>query len=94
MTQRMWLVCYDIRNAKRLRRVAKTMERYGVRVQKSVFECWLEDQRLAELREAVGKIMDDKEDGLRLYYLCEVCREQSEQLGGTSIATVKQFIIV
>ena len=94
MTQRMWLICYDIRNAKRLRRVAKTMERYGVRVQKSVFECWLEDQRLAELREAVGKIMDDKEDGLRLYYLCEVCREQSEQLGGTPIATVKQFIIV
>jgi len=33
-----WLILYDIRNEKRLRRIAKLMERYGERVQKSVFE--------------------------------------------------------
>ena len=47
MEQRFWLACYDIRDDKRLRRVAAVMERYGTRAQKSVFECWITPRQLA-----------------------------------------------
>ena len=36
-----WLVCYDVRDPKRLRKAAKHMEGYGERMQYSVFRCWL-----------------------------------------------------
>ncbi len=32
-----WLIAYDIAHPKRLRRVARVMERHAIRVQKSVF---------------------------------------------------------
>lgn len=38
MSQRFWhLIRYDVRNAKRLRQVAKKLEGYGTRIQYSVF---------------------------------------------------------
>lgn len=45
-----YLVCYDVRDAKRLRRVAKHLEGYGERVQYSVFRCWLAYAQLQKLR--------------------------------------------
>ena len=50
-----YLVSYDIANAKRLRRVAKTLESYGTRLQYSVFECPLDDLRLAQARSALAE---------------------------------------
>lgn len=35
----MFLVVYDIRDARRLAKAAKILKRYGRRIQKSVFEC-------------------------------------------------------
>jgi CRISPR-associated protein Cas2 len=39
--RRCYLVCYDVRNPKRLRRVHKTMKAYGEPWQYSVFYCSL-----------------------------------------------------
>ena len=44
-----WIVLYDIRNPRRLRRVARLMEGYGQRVQHSVFECDLGEAELNRL---------------------------------------------
>jgi len=41
-----YLVCYDIAHPKRLRRVARTLESFGTRLQYSVFECPLDQLRL------------------------------------------------
>lgn len=41
--RRCYLVCYDIRDPKRLRRVHKTMKGYGEPWQYSVFFCVLKD---------------------------------------------------
>ena len=47
----MWvLVIYDICDEKRLNKVAKLMESYGQRVQRSVFECELDRNSLARLQ--------------------------------------------
>ena len=57
-----YLVSYDIANAKRLRRVAKTLESYGTRLQYSVFECPLDDLRLAQARAALAEIINVEHD--------------------------------
>ncbi|HTI68628.1 MAG TPA: CRISPR-associated endonuclease Cas2, partial [Candidatus Limnocylindria bacterium] len=43
------LVAYDIADPKRLHRVAMICENFGVRVQYSLFECWLEDDDFERL---------------------------------------------
>lgn len=67
------LVAYDISNARRLRRVAKTMARYGVRVQYSVFECSLTPERLARLVLELRDLINHRYDKVVFYRLCEQC---------------------
>jgi CRISPR-associated protein Cas2 len=57
-----YLICYDICHPKRLRRVAKLMEGYGVRLQFSVFECALDDKRLNRLKAEAEKLLHHEED--------------------------------
>ena len=62
MARTRYLVSYDICNPKRLRRVAKVMEGFGVRLQYSVFECPLDAMRLAQVKSALGPILNHDED--------------------------------
>jgi len=61
-TRRRYLVSYDIANAKRLRKVAKTLESYGTRLQFSVFECPLDDMRLNQAKAALADIINADHD--------------------------------
>jgi CRISPR-associated protein Cas2 len=61
-TRRRYLVCYDIAHPKRLRRVAKTMEGFGTRIQFSVFECPLDDLRLQQAKAELAKILQADQD--------------------------------
>lgn len=45
-----YLICYDIRDEKRWRKVYKLLQEYGTRVQYSVFHCQLSDLKLSKLR--------------------------------------------
>jgi CRISPR-associated protein Cas2 len=68
------LVTYDVATSlpagrRRLSRVARACEDFGVRVQKSVFECQLDAAQLAELRGRLGAIIDPAVDSLRFYRL-------------------------
>lgn len=76
-----YLVVYDIANPKRLRRVAKVMTRFGVRVQKSVFECNLKPSMVREMIDAVNGIIDSESDGIRVYPLPAYAVEQTSLLG-------------
>lgn len=62
MSRIRYLVSYDICAPKRLRRVAKTLEGYGTRLQFSVFECPLDKLRLAELRAELDGVIKHDED--------------------------------
>ena len=57
-----YLVSYDICHPKRLRRVAKAMEGYGVRLQYSVFECALDGRRLNKMKTDLQPILNHDED--------------------------------
>jgi CRISPR-associated protein Cas2 len=57
-----YLVSYDICEPKRLRRVARALEGFGARLQYSVFECPLDEMRLALLKAALQPILKHDED--------------------------------
>lgn len=58
---------------KRRLQIAKLMKNYGERVQKSVFECRLDDRRFLKLKLEIEKIIDWEEDSVRFYTLCAGC---------------------
>jgi CRISPR-associated protein Cas2 len=57
-----YLVCYDICDDKRLRRVFKTMRGYGDHLQYSVFECQLTTTDLVRLRAELSGIIHHTQD--------------------------------
>jgi CRISPR-associated protein Cas2 len=68
------LITYDVATPdaageKRLRRVARACEDYGVRVQKSVFECTIGDTDWVRLKSRLLAEVDSKQDSLRVYHL-------------------------
>ena len=52
-----YIVCYDIRDDKRLRKVYKTMRDWGDHLQYSVFECQLSKSELIECRSLLSEII-------------------------------------
>jgi CRISPR-associated protein Cas2 len=57
-----YLVCYDICEDKRLRKVFETMRNYGDHLQYSVFECQLTPMDLAKCRAELSEIINHSED--------------------------------
>lgn len=57
-----YLVSYDVSNPKRLRKVARSLEGFGTRLQYSVFECPLDDVRLEKLKTELQDILNHDED--------------------------------
>lgn len=75
------LACYDIRDERRLSKVAKVMKDFGERVLKSVFECTLTRENFEDMRRRVEKIIDFAEDSVIYYFLCEECIRKVQYLG-------------
>src|ERR1035437_7582363 len=57
-----YLICYDICDDKRLRKVFQTMRGFGDHLQFSIFECQLTATDLARCRAALGSIIHHTED--------------------------------
>ncbi|HWO99027.1 MAG TPA: CRISPR-associated endonuclease Cas2 [Methylococcus sp.] len=68
---RLYLVCYDIADPKRLSRVHRYLRRLGMPVQYSVFTVLLSPRRRPRLLQALSKYIDPREDDVRLYPLSE-----------------------
>lgn len=83
-----YLVCYDIVNNRRRQKVSKLLETYGWRVQKSVFECVLEDKQQEMLQTRLTKMLNKREDQIRFYPLSAHCRNKVVVLG-----TQPEFVV-
>jgi CRISPR-associated protein Cas2 len=57
-----FLVCYDIADEKRLRKVFKTMRNYGDHLQFSIFECQLTPSDLVRCRADLVRIINHAKD--------------------------------
>ncbi len=80
------IVTYDVstetpEGRRRLRRVAKVCERTGQRVQKSVFECQVDQMQFEALERDLLQEIDPGEDNLRFYRLTEPYQMRIKQYG-------------
>lgn len=76
-----WLILYDIRDGRRLRKVAKIVSSYGWRVQKSVFASDADEETIAKMKERLAKVIDQSEDFIVVIKSCEKCWHKNESYG-------------
>ena len=74
-----YLIAYDISSSHRLRRVAMVCKNYGVRLQKSLFECHLEKGDFKRLWQQLCDITQRDEDTLVAYPICGACLKEVRQ---------------
>lgn len=88
-----YLAVYDICEPKRLRRIAKAMRPYGIRVQKSVFECSLQDQQLGEIQCTIRRIIAG-DDSVIFYPLRGSANEDRIVLGAVSEQPLRDSALI
>ena len=93
------LVTYDVNTEtkagrRRLRKVARECERYGQRVQNSVFECLIDGAQLADLKDRLVELIDLERDSLRFYYLGRKWRHRVEHIGAKPGIDLEDALIV
>lgn len=67
--RRFVILAYDVAHPNRLRRVHKVVKGYGVGGQKSVFECFVSDGELIEMKRRVGECLNPNADRVHILRL-------------------------
>lgn len=80
------VITYDVdtttpAGAKRLRQVAKVCERYGMRVQNSVFEVLVDAAQLVKLKAELKRRIDLEADSVRFYRIGNSYEGKIDTLG-------------
>ena len=88
------VVVYDVACPRRLRRVAEVCLDQGVRVQKSVFECWLDNDRFDVLWHSLQQVIEPREDRLLAYTLDAAAARRRRVAGRTSTISEKRSYYV
>ena len=93
------LVTYDVSltdagGQKRLRRVAKVCQNYGVRVQNSVFECVVDEAQFVLLRDRLKKEIAPEQDSQRFYRLGNNYKDKVEHYGVKREISVDEPLIL
>ncbi len=76
-----WLVAYDVPDDRRRTRLANLLENYGDRVQYSVFEIFASSEELQRMIVRMKGEIEEDEDSVRLYPVCESCVKKVRILG-------------
>lgn len=77
------LIAYDSPDGKRLRKVARLCEDYGIRVEKSVFECDLDNNQFYELWTKLEFLVCES-DSIIDYPIGLLDRKKIRMLGGAN----------
>ena len=88
------VIAYDISNDKRRTKLHNALLDHGTPVQYSVFECLLDEDGLARMKRAVGKIIRPRVDKVRYYYLCQSCLKKVEITSGVEVLSEEEVIVV
>lgn len=93
------LITYDVSTETksgrdRLRKVAKSCDNYGQRVQNSVFECELNTAQYKILKNELKSIINEDEDSLRFYQLNIKEKAKVEEYGRKKKYDPEGIIIV
>lgn len=67
------VIAYDISDDKCRNRVIKVLEKYGMRVNYSVFECMFTHAQFRKIQEQTAILINSKEDSIIYYPICVDC---------------------
>ncbi|WP_308549443.1 CRISPR-associated endonuclease Cas2 [uncultured Parabacteroides sp.] len=67
------IVAYDVADDRRRSHVVKLLEKVGVRINYSVFECMLTDSQFEKLQVNIGAKIDSREDRIVYYPIYVGC---------------------
>lgn len=67
------VVAYDIHNDQKRSRISKVLEKYGMRVNFSVFECMFTDSQFLKVQCTIEKSIDKRFDTIIYYPICVNC---------------------
>lgn len=88
------VVSYDIVDDKARNKIAKILLDYGTRVQYSVFECNIDSEQLAMMEGRLTKVLNGKEDTIRIYQLCEGCVKRIRVYGKGEVTRDQEVYVV
>jgi CRISPR-associated protein Cas2 len=93
------LVTYDVGDVKtggqqRLRHIAETCLNYGLRVQKSVFECQIDPAAWERLKATLLDIYEPEKDSLRFYFLGSNWERRVEHYGVCDAPNLQEPLIL
>ena len=77
-----YFISYDIPSNQRRKKISDLLEGYGQRVQYSVFECVLKQEKYQELRDRLQQKIAREEDSIRFYPISEHTLGKIETWGG------------
>ena len=69
----MYVVVYDVVSDKRRNKISQILEKYGLRVNFSVFECMFTEAQLLDVQHRIEKLVVPQEDTVVYYPCCVNC---------------------
>jgi CRISPR-associated protein Cas2 len=90
----MVVVSYDIADEKRRRKIADTLENFGVRVQASVFECFIDADSFSRLRREVAELILPDDDSVHYYPICAKDRAVVQILANKDFGPSSGYVLV
>ncbi len=89
-----FVFAYDISEDKTRARVSRTLERFGIRVQKSFFQVNAPRDLIDRIRDSLLMVIDKKTDRLFIYPVCEDCSGKAKLIGTGNLLIEEPFIIL
>ena len=89
-----YLISFDICDDKTRRRVVKILEANATRVQKSVFEAWLNEKEFVNVKSKIDTLIDPLCDSVRYYLFCKNCVDNIQVSGIGHYINHDELIII
>jgi CRISPR-associated protein Cas2 len=89
----LYVIAYDIPHNGRRTKVHKVLSGFGKWTQYSLFEAFLTDKQLIDLRGKLDKHLKPDKDSVRFYHLCAGCVDRVVTVGSARPAEEKIIIV-
>jgi CRISPR-associated protein Cas2 len=88
------IIAYDVADDRRRYHLCKTLERYGIRIQYSIFELSLKPKDLYKLVDHLTGLIDNTEDRLLVMQLCGGCLHSMGRYGNMTSYSPEETLII
>jgi CRISPR-associated protein Cas2 len=88
------IIAYDVADDRRRYHLCKALERYGMRIQYSVFELSLKPKELHKLVDHLTGLIDNTEDRLLIMQFCGGCQRSVRRYGNMTSYSPKETLII